>query len=120
MIYHYGRDNLPRQEHAYRRRRPEAGGQDDRGAHEESPQQTAEPHPPGCIHDGPQLGHGATDDSSGRKQDHGPTRNESAAASTGPPTTWRSWLLMANCVGAAIPAASATGSKRSTSYSSLL
>src|SRR5215208_1076537 len=42
-----------------------------------------------------------------------PTRNESAAASTGPPTTWRSWLLMANCVGAAIPAASATGSKSS-------
>src|SRR5215212_11973869 len=42
-----------------------------------------------------------------------PTRNESAAASTGPPTTWRSWVLMANCVGAAIPAASATGSKSS-------
>src|SRR5215213_4879586 len=42
-----------------------------------------------------------------------PTRNESAAASTGPPTTWRSWLLMANCVGAAIPAASATGSNSS-------
>src|SRR5918998_1447345 len=42
-----------------------------------------------------------------------PTRNESAAASTGPPTTWRSWLLMANCVGAAIPAARATGSNSS-------
>src|SRR5215213_10954253 len=39
-----------------------------------------------------------------------PTRNETAAATTGPPTTWRSWLLMANCVGAAIPATSATGS----------
>jgi hypothetical protein len=25
-----------------------------------------------------------------------PTRNESAAARIGPPTTWRSWLLMAN------------------------
>jgi hypothetical protein len=23
-----------------------------------------------------------------------PTRNESAAARTGPPTTWRSWVLM--------------------------
>src|SRR5215210_5708634 len=42
-----------------------------------------------------------------------PTRNESAAASTGPPTTWRSWLLMANCVGAAIPATSARGSSKS-------
>src|SRR5215212_3255878 len=42
-----------------------------------------------------------------------PTRNESAAASTGPPTTCRSWLLMANCVGAAIPATRATGSSRS-------
>src|SRR5215217_6751796 len=42
-----------------------------------------------------------------------PTRKESAAASTGPPTTWRSWLLMANCVGAAIPAASAAGSNSS-------
>src|SRR5829696_637670 len=42
-----------------------------------------------------------------------PTRNESAAASTGPPTTWRSWLLMANCVGAAIPATSAAGRSRS-------
>src|SRR5918993_2677459 len=42
-----------------------------------------------------------------------PTRNESAAARTGPPTTWRSWLLMANWVGAAIPAASAKGSNKS-------
>src|SRR5215212_6227580 len=42
-----------------------------------------------------------------------PTRKESAAASKGPPTTWRSWLLMANCVGAAIPAASAAGSNSS-------
>src|SRR5215218_5322700 len=42
-----------------------------------------------------------------------PTGNESAAASTGPPTTCRSWLLMANCVGAAIPATRATGSSRS-------
>jgi hypothetical protein len=25
-----------------------------------------------------------------------PTRNEIAAARIGPPTTWRSWLLMAN------------------------
>ena len=72
MVYHHGRDNLSGQEQAYRRRRPEAGRQDDRGAHEESPEQTAEPHPPGRVHDGPQLGHGATDDSCGRKQDNGP------------------------------------------------
>src|SRR5918911_303258 len=42
-----------------------------------------------------------------------PMRNESAAASAVPPTTSRNWLLMANCVGAAIPAASATGSSKS-------
>src|SRR5215203_7138848 len=33
---------------------------------------TAEPHPPGRVHDGPKLGHGATHDSGGREEDHGP------------------------------------------------
>ena len=53
MIYRYGRDHLPRQEQAHRRRRPQAGGKDDRGAYEKSSEQTAEPHPPRRVHDWP-------------------------------------------------------------------
>src|SRR5215212_10963618 len=113
MIYHYGRDNRPCQEHAYRRRRPEAGGQDDRGAHEESPEQTPSHIHQGAFMIGPSSGTERRTTAVVANRITVPTRNERAAASTGPPTTWRSWLLMANCVGAAIPAASATGSRSS-------
>src|SRR5918995_1296231 len=113
MVYRYGRDHFPREKQAYHRRPPRRGGQDIE-AHTKKPRSR----PPSHIHQGafmmgPSSGTERRTTAVVAKRITVPTRNESAAARTGPPTTWRSWLLMANCVGEAIPAASATGSKRS-------
>src|SRR5688500_7261959 len=79
---------------------------------------TAPSRPPSHIHQGvlmmaPSSGTERRKIAAVAKRTIVPTRKERAAARTGPPTTWRSWLLMANWVGAAMPAASATGSSKS-------
>src|ERR671910_2410453 len=113
MVYRYGRDHFPREKQAYHRRAPRRGGQDMEAHTKKAPS-----NPPSHIHQGafmmgPSSGTERRTTAVVAKRITVPTRNESAAARTGPPTTWRSWLFMANCVGAAIPAASATGSNSS-------
>src|SRR5215204_5948824 len=72
MVYRYGGYDLSGQEQADRRRGAEAGCEDDRGAHEESSEQTPEPHPPGRAHNGPELGHRAAHDRCSSEQDYRP------------------------------------------------
>jgi hypothetical protein len=72
MVYRYGRDHLPREEQAYRRRGPQAGVRTIEAHTKKAPSR-----PPSHIHQGafmmgPSSGTGATHDSGGREEDHGP------------------------------------------------